>query len=73
MTIAELEDFFDKNPIPAGTKLNAATTITDPHKYLEVNLAVIREWPQDLNKCPSYWHLCQLAAVVSGETASKSD
>lgn len=45
--------------------LNAATVITDPDKFLEVNLDVVREWPRDLNKCPSYWHLCQLAALLS--------
>ena len=65
MSIQELEDFFQNHPVPPGTMLNAATTISDPEKYLAVNLDVIKEWPRDLNKCPSYWHLCQLAAIVS--------
>lgn len=66
MSIQELEDFFLTHTVPEGTMLNAATIITDPDKYLEVNLDVIREWPRDLNKCPSYWHLCQLATIISG-------
>lgn len=66
MSIQELEDFFRMHPVPKGTMLNAATVITEPDKYVEVNLDVIRAWPHDLNKCPSYWHLCQLAAIISG-------
>lgn len=66
MSIQELEDFFHTHPVPQGTMLNSATIITEPDKYVAVNLDVIREWPRDLNKCPSYWHLCQLAAIISG-------
>ena len=65
MSIQELDDFFHANPVSPGTKLNAATVIVDPDKFLAVNLDVIRAWPRDLNKCPSYWHLCQLAAIIS--------
>lgn len=65
MTIQELAEFFRTHAVPKGTMLNAATVITDPDKFLEVNLDVVREWPRDLNKCPSYWHLCQLAALLS--------
>lgn len=65
MSIQELEDFFRMHPIPEGTVLNAATVIAEPVKYLEVNLNVLREWPRDLEKCPSYWHLCQLADIIS--------
>ena len=66
MSIQELEDFFRTHPVPEGTMLNAATVITEPDKYVTVNLDAIREWPRDLNKCPNYWHLCQLAAIISG-------
>ncbi|MEC3879626.1 DUF6965 family protein [Parapedobacter sp. 10938] len=66
MSIQELEDFFRTHPVPAGTMLNAANVITEPDKFLEVNLGVVRAWPRDLNKCPSYWHLCQLAAIIAG-------
>ncbi|HWK56193.1 MAG TPA: hypothetical protein VNQ80_02575 [Parapedobacter sp.] len=65
-SVQELEDFFRMHPVPEGTMLNAATVITEPDKYLEVNLDVVRNWTRDLNKCPSYWHLCQLAAIISG-------
>lgn len=65
MSVQELEDFFRTHQIPVGTKLNEATVIAEPGKYLEINLDVVREWTRDLNKCPSYWHLCQLAAVIS--------
>lgn len=65
MTIQELEDFFRTHPVPKGTMLNVSTIITEPEKFLEVNLDVVREWPRELNKCPSYWHLCHLAAVIS--------
>ncbi|PPL02086.1 DUF6965 family protein [Parapedobacter indicus] len=68
MTIQELEDFFRTHPVPTNTQLNAAATIGNPQKFLEVNLAVVREWDRDLDKCPSYWHLCELANVISGET-----
>ena len=65
MTIQELEEFFATHPVPPGTKQNAATTIVDAEKFLEVNLAVVKAWPKDVDKCPSYWHLCELAKVVS--------
>ena len=65
MSIQELEDFFHTHPVSEGTMLNAATIISDPAKYLEINLDVVRQWSLDLNKCPSYWHLCQLVAVIS--------
>lgn len=73
MTVQELEDFFQTHQVREGTMLNVATTITDPRKYLDINLAVVRGWTQDLNKCPSYWHLCQLAAVISGEAGEHTD
>ena len=73
MSIQELEDFFRTHSVPQGTKLNAATTITEPDKYVKVNLDVVREWTQDLNKCPSYWHLCQLAAILSGADKPEMD
>lgn len=66
MSIQELEDFFNTHTVPPGTKLNEASIIDDPVKYLEVNISVLKGWPGDLTKCPSYWHLCDLVAVVSG-------
>lgn len=65
MTIQELEDFFATHPVPSGTKQNSATTIVDAKKFLEVNFAVAKAWPKDIDKCPSYWHLCELAQVLS--------
>lgn len=64
MTIQELEDFFAAHEVPPNTMLNKAATIIDPKKFLEVNLNVIKAWKGDLNKCPSYWHLCELANVI---------
>jgi hypothetical protein len=66
MSIQELEEFFQNHTVPSGTKLNKATVIGDTKKYLEVNLNVLKSWPGDLNKCPSYWHLCDLVAIISG-------
>ncbi|MGV3763784.1 DUF6965 family protein [Parapedobacter sp.] len=71
MSIQELEDFFHTHPVPEGTKLNAATVLADPDKFLSVNFDVIRQWPRDLNKCPSYWHLCQLATIMAGNGNSE--
>ena len=65
MTIQELEEFFATHPVPLGTKQNAATTIVDAAKFLEVNFAVVKAWSGDIGKCPSYWHLCKLAQVLS--------
>ncbi|GGG95957.1 hypothetical protein GCM10007415_33990 [Parapedobacter pyrenivorans] len=70
MTIQELEEFFAAHPVPPGTKQNAATTIVDAEKFLEVNLAVVKAWPKDIDKCPSYWHLCELAKVLSDRAES---
>ncbi len=66
MTIEQLEEFFDTHPVPPDTMLNPATRIEDPKKFLEVNFDVVREWKGDPNKCPSYWHLCDLVGVVNG-------
>jgi len=66
MTVQELEEFFKNNPIPKNTQLNPAMLIVDPDRFIEVNMGVIRVWKQDLEKCPSYWHLCELIRVMSG-------
>ncbi|MGK6349655.1 DUF6965 family protein [Parapedobacter sp. DT-150] len=49
------------------------TSILNPDKFIGVNLAVAREWDRDLDKCPSYWHLCELARILQeAETASST-
>lgn len=73
MTIQELEDFFANHSVPVNTMLNKATRISDPKKYLEVNLDVVRTWDKDLNKCPSYWHLCELVDVLSDRTGESTE
>jgi len=73
MTIQELEDFFRTHPVSTNTQLNTATTLGNPQKFLDVNLAVIREWDRDLEKCPSYWHLCELVHVISGESGTANN
>lgn len=67
MTIEQLADFFNTHPVPPGTMLNAATTIEDPQKFLSVNFDMAKEWKGDVNKCPSYWHLCDLVKVIQGD------
>ncbi|WP_157278938.1 DUF6965 family protein [Olivibacter sitiensis] len=54
MMIQEIEAFFADNEVPVGTMLNKGTKVIEPDKFLEVNIMTIKEWQNDLNKCPSY-------------------
>lgn len=67
MTIQEIQEFFSQHEVPAGTQLYPGTKIEDPRLFLEVNIDVIKEWKGDLNKCPSYWHLCDLVKVIEAQ------
>ncbi len=66
MTTEELVLFYKENVVPNGTKINAATTILNSEKFLKTNLDMIQNWKGDLSKCPSYWHLCELAEIIKG-------
>ncbi|MGV3760945.1 DUF6965 family protein [Parapedobacter sp.] len=67
MAIEALKTFFANHPIPENTMFNATMKIADPRLFLETNLNVVDEWKGNLDKCPSYWHLCDLVKVLDPE------
>lgn len=64
MTISELEDFFGSIELPKTVSLNKAVRINDTKQFLEVNFLRLKGFNGDLERNPSYWHLCELKEVL---------
>ncbi|WP_130855679.1 DUF6965 family protein [Olivibacter jilunii] len=60
MTLAELKDYFDKNPPPLEVNWKPWAKIINSRVFLENAYMCIENFNGNYERCPEYWHLKEL-------------